>query len=251
MCLCFRHSQFCCTTVASDWLRKLRLGELSHFVYCLLQKIKQSGALPVMEKWESYKPPKNSSLAPIERSACLRGFASTLPWRKPAIYHLKNELEGSARRFFEFLRNALALCCRPPPRAWIWVKVLAVSVPWSISGAMAVLPSFCLDSFWTIWLHVDGKEGRTRRPVKPNFNRLCGSSASWSANILGSTLMLATSWHIWHSTVDFAAVVIYTRWVLFEFGMFLSCGQWSLLYGSDVPIDKFVLRSPVADIPEI
>ena len=41
-------------------------GELSHFVYCLLQKIKASGSLPVVEKWESYMLPNHSSFTAIE-----------------------------------------------------------------------------------------------------------------------------------------------------------------------------------------
>ena len=44
----------------------LVLGELSRFVYCLLQKIKLSSALPVIEKWEAYMPPKHSCFAIID-----------------------------------------------------------------------------------------------------------------------------------------------------------------------------------------
>ena len=41
-------------------------GELSHFVYCILQKIKKSESLPLVEKWEDYMLPTHSSFAAID-----------------------------------------------------------------------------------------------------------------------------------------------------------------------------------------
>ena len=38
-------------------------GELARFVYCLLQKIKSSESLPVIEKWETYMLPNHSQFA--------------------------------------------------------------------------------------------------------------------------------------------------------------------------------------------
>ena len=38
----------------------LAFGELSRFVYCLLQKVKRSSDLPVIEKWEAYMLPNPS-----------------------------------------------------------------------------------------------------------------------------------------------------------------------------------------------
>ena len=41
-------------------------GEVSHLVYCLLQKIKQNSVLPLVEKWEEYMTPNHSQFAAIE-----------------------------------------------------------------------------------------------------------------------------------------------------------------------------------------
>ena len=43
----------------------LAFGELSRFVYCLLQKVKRSSDLPVIEKWEAYMLPNHSCFGPI------------------------------------------------------------------------------------------------------------------------------------------------------------------------------------------
>ena len=41
-------------------------GELSHFVYCILQKIKKSESLPLVEKWEDYMLPNHSLFAAVD-----------------------------------------------------------------------------------------------------------------------------------------------------------------------------------------
>ena len=38
----------------------LAFGELSRFVYCILQKVKLSSDLPVIKKWEAYMLPNHS-----------------------------------------------------------------------------------------------------------------------------------------------------------------------------------------------
>ena len=43
----------------------LAFGELSRFVYCLLQKVKRSSDLPVIEKWEAYMLPNHSCFGAI------------------------------------------------------------------------------------------------------------------------------------------------------------------------------------------
>ena len=35
-------------------------GELAQFIYCLLQKIKETSALPLVEQWEDYVVPNHS-----------------------------------------------------------------------------------------------------------------------------------------------------------------------------------------------
>ena len=76
-------------------------GELSHFVYCLLQKIKASGSLPVVEKWESYMLPNHSSFTAIEDQHFLVGTRVHAALEKMTSQYLKKEFRSSARRFLE------------------------------------------------------------------------------------------------------------------------------------------------------
>ena len=76
-------------------------GELSHFVYCLLQKIKASGSLPVVEKWESYMLPNRSSFTAIEDQHFLHGTRVHAALEKMTSQYLKKEFRSSARRFLE------------------------------------------------------------------------------------------------------------------------------------------------------
>ena len=76
-------------------------GELSHFVYCLLQKIKAIGSLPVIEKWESYMLPNHSSFTAVEEDQFLVGTRVHAALEKLTSHYLKRELRSSARRFLE------------------------------------------------------------------------------------------------------------------------------------------------------
>ena len=80
-------------------------GELSHFVYCLLQKIKVSGSLPVVEKWESYMLPNHSSITAIEDQHFLVGTRVHAALEKMTSQYLKKEFRSSARRFLEDLTS--------------------------------------------------------------------------------------------------------------------------------------------------
>ena len=76
-------------------------GELSHFVYCLLQKIKASGSLPVIEKWESYMLPNHSSFTAVEEDQFLVGTRVHAALEKMTSHYLKREFRNTARRFLE------------------------------------------------------------------------------------------------------------------------------------------------------
>ena len=76
-------------------------GELSHFVYCLLQKIKAIGSLTVIEKWESYMLPNHSSFTAIEEEHFLVGTRVHAALEKMTSQYLKKEFRSSARRFLE------------------------------------------------------------------------------------------------------------------------------------------------------
>ena len=76
-------------------------GERSHFVYCLLQKIKASGSLPVIEQWESYMLPNHSSFAASGEEHFLVGTHVHAALEKMTSQYLKKEFRSSARRFLE------------------------------------------------------------------------------------------------------------------------------------------------------
>ena len=76
-------------------------GELSHFAYCLLQKIKFSGSLPVIEKWVSYMLPNHSSFTAVEEDQILVGTRVHAVLEKMTSHYLKKEFRSSARRFLE------------------------------------------------------------------------------------------------------------------------------------------------------
>ena len=48
-------------------------GELSHFVYCMLQKIKKGESLPLVKNWENYVLPNHSAFAAIEKDYFMVG----------------------------------------------------------------------------------------------------------------------------------------------------------------------------------
>ena len=81
----------------------LAFMELSRFVYCLLQKVKRSSDLPVIEKWEAYMLPNYSCFGAIaeehflERTRLLSSFANL------NSSFLRKEFSRDCRRFLEDL----------------------------------------------------------------------------------------------------------------------------------------------------
>ena len=76
-------------------------GEVSHFVYCLLQKIKQSSVLPLVEKWEEYMTPNHSKFAAIEEDRFLAGTRVSSALKKVGSAYLKKESRRDCRKFLE------------------------------------------------------------------------------------------------------------------------------------------------------
>ena len=76
-------------------------GELSHFVYCILQKIKKSESLPLVEKWEDYMLPNHSSFAAIDEEHFLVGTRNHAALEKMSSSYLRKEFRNTALRFLE------------------------------------------------------------------------------------------------------------------------------------------------------
>ena len=79
----------------------LAFGELSHFVYCLLQKVKRSSGLPVIEKWEAYMLPNHSCFGAIAEEHFLEGTRLLSSLEKINSSFLRDEFRRDCRRFLE------------------------------------------------------------------------------------------------------------------------------------------------------
>ena len=79
----------------------LAFGELSRFVYCLLQKVKRSGDFPVIEKWEAYMLPNQSCFGAIAEEHFLEGTRLLSSLKKINSSFLRKEFRRDCRRFLE------------------------------------------------------------------------------------------------------------------------------------------------------
>ena len=82
----------------------LAFGELSRFVYCLLQKVKLSSDLPVIEKWEAYMLPNHSCFGAIAEEHFLEGTRLLASLEK---IFLRKEFRRDCRRFLEDLVSTI------------------------------------------------------------------------------------------------------------------------------------------------
>ena len=85
----------------------LAFGELSRFVYCLLQKVKLSSDLPVIEKWEAYMLPNHSCCGAIGEEHFLEGTRLLASLEKINISFLRKEFRRDCRRFLEDLVSTI------------------------------------------------------------------------------------------------------------------------------------------------
>ena len=85
----------------------LAFGELSRFVYCLLQKVKLSSDLPVIEKWEAYMLPNHSCFEAISEEHFLEGTRLLASLEKVNSSFLRKEFRRDCRRFLEDLVSTI------------------------------------------------------------------------------------------------------------------------------------------------
>ena len=82
-------------------------GEIAHFVHCLLQKIKQNSALPLVEQWEEYMAPNYSKFAAIEEDRFLAGTRVSSAFEKLGSSFLKKEFRRDCRKYLEDFVNCV------------------------------------------------------------------------------------------------------------------------------------------------
>ena len=85
----------------------LAFGELSRFVYCILQKVKLSSDLPVIEKWVAYMLPNHSCFEAIAEEHFLEGTRLLASLEKINSSFLRKEFRGDCRRFLEDLVSTI------------------------------------------------------------------------------------------------------------------------------------------------
>ena len=81
----------------------LAFGELSRFVYYLLQKVKLSSDLPVIEKWKANMLPNHSCFGAIAEEHFLEGTRLLASLEKINSSFLRKEFRRDCRRFLEDL----------------------------------------------------------------------------------------------------------------------------------------------------
>ena len=114
-CLCSPVFNTCSVSVANNFVRPqssadygyYAFGEVSHFVYCLLQKIKQSNVLPLVEMWEEYMTPNHSKFGAIEEDRFLAGSRVLSALEKLGSSYLKKDFRRDCRKFLEDFVNCV------------------------------------------------------------------------------------------------------------------------------------------------
>ena len=85
----------------------LSFGELSWFVYCLLQKVNLSSDLPVIEKWEAYILPNHSCFGSTEEEHFLKWTRLTSSLEKINSSFLQKHFRRECRRFLKDLVSSI------------------------------------------------------------------------------------------------------------------------------------------------
>ena len=114
-CLCSHVFNTCSVSVANNFVRPqssadygyYTFGEVSHFKYCLLQKIKQSSVLPLVEKWEEYMTPNHSKFAAIEEDWFRARTRVLSALEKVGSSYLEKEFRRDCRKILEDFVNCV------------------------------------------------------------------------------------------------------------------------------------------------
>ena len=85
----------------------LAFGELSQFVYCLLQRVKRSSDLPVNENWAAYMLPNHSCFGAIAEEHFLVGTRLFSSSAKINSSFLRKEYRRDGRCFLDDLVSTI------------------------------------------------------------------------------------------------------------------------------------------------
>ena len=155
-------------------------------MYCILQKIKKSGSLTLVEKWEDYMLPNHSSFATIHEEHILVGTRIHSAVEKMSSSYLKGENRNNARRFLDEFCSTILTTVAARSKLGEGVSCFCPEIILRGDDHSAF---FCTGSYWTDLSSVVGRKGRMLRLAKPSSSLLSGSSACWSVIPQGSALM--------------------------------------------------------------
>ena len=161
-------------------------GEVSHFVYCLLQKIKQSSVLPLVEKWEEYITPNHSRFAAIKEDRFLAGTRVLSALEKVGSSYLRKEFRRDCRNFLEDFVNCVLSTVAA--RSAIGQGLSCFCPPVLIGGMIMPLYS-CLTCFSMVRSQKDGCEVEVWWLANRNTSLSCKSRGNWSGHPQGAALM--------------------------------------------------------------
>ena len=82
-------------------------GELSRFIYFLLQKIRKSSSLPLVEEWGEYVTPHHSRFHAIDEKDILSGTRVMSALDKVWRHYLRTEFRRDVRRFLDVFVNCV------------------------------------------------------------------------------------------------------------------------------------------------
>ena len=145
-------------------------------MFYLLQKVKRSSDLPVIEKWEAYMLPKHSCFGAITEEHFLEDTRLLPTPKKINRSFLRREFRRDCRRFLRISRAPSSLHL---PRVLQLDKDLAFSVLRSSLRVTIILLSTSLDNCWMGCLDLAGLGGPKLKLQRLSSTFSSASSDRW------------------------------------------------------------------------
>ena len=160
--------------------------EVTHFVYCLLQKTKKTSVLPLVELWEEPLPPNSSKIAAIDEEHFFAGIQLLVALEKAVSFHLKKEFRRDCSNFLDDFMNCVLSTVAARSSIVLGLSCFChLSLIGSEDHAPMQLFNLLLDR-----LLEKGCWGALRwRPADQNASRLCKSRSSSSGSQQGAALI--------------------------------------------------------------
>ena len=151
--------------------------EFTHFVYCLIQKIKRSVVLPSMEQWEEYMAHNHSKFAAIEKDWFLAGTRVLSVLETVGSSYLNKDFRRDCRKFLEDFVNCVLSTVAAKSIIGQWLSCSALLF-WLVPTIMP--PCNYLTCCLMDFKRKAGRGAQRWRPASRSISRLRKSRGSWS-----------------------------------------------------------------------